>query len=532
MAVHSYVLSKYVSGTNKSDIELDIHQLTEGDSYVINDPKRLIAEYMFAALENFINPQYVVDDIRDLLDIDGKHKLVVCDFNGSDSVDAIIIKVNNKNQSYYYDLKGGFISRQIYTIKQIDDLNVGYLVTEHIINPYPNCELIERCYKEYFRDLISAKRYRDGKMKHYVTAKGTSSSGYRISVVDVNEIEDSDWYRLNIDAINDIREYNLDPEEYRYIEDLDKLIATIRADSYDDLSIEDQAMVNSDIYKSLRPYISDDYLVFLDEDIDSASEDEVEEIADTAITLALVNAPDEETFKRIHEVLGPNEYRVGALTDNIYNAHPGQGYIIITRDGDMGWYPNCFFINEWEGAKDSPYYGMFQRNENDTLLCLREFHPELIANRLPTKKDMEAYEMMYQEECSVVRHMHSEMYFDVNDEYDDIVCGTWYYEGILVDKHMDDVCFLKDYGSHSFSEDECKSLLSGEELKIENFITKMELEITIRGKLKDCSSIYDQEPNIEFVRTDINSSRRRQLNMEMGIDEPGLPPPSDEDSGI
>ena len=50
------------------------------------------------------------------------------------------------------------------------------------------------------------------------------------------------------------------------------------------------------------------------------------------------------------------------------------------------------------------------------------------------------------------------------------------------------------------------------------------MEITIRGKLKDCSSIYDSEPNIEFVRTDINGSRRRQLNMEMGIDEPGLPP--------
>ena len=211
MAIHNYVLSKYVSGTNKSDIELDINQLLDGDSYEVSDPKLLIAEYMFAALENFINPQYTVSDIRDLLDIDGKHKLSICDFVENGEIDAIIIKVNNRNQSYYYDLKGGFISRQIYTVKQIDDANVGYLVTEHIISPHPNCELIERCYKEYFRDLASAKRYRDGKMKHYVLAKGKSSSGYRISVIDVNEIENSAWYRLNIQAINYIKDYNLDP---------------------------------------------------------------------------------------------------------------------------------------------------------------------------------------------------------------------------------------------------------------------------------------------------------------------------------
>lgn len=523
MSLHNYVLSKYVSGTNKSDIELDVNQLMDDDSYEIENPKDLISDYMFAALENFINPQYTSHYIRDLLDVDGKHRLDVCDYSNNDVIDSVIIKVNNKKQSFYYDIKGGFVSRQIYTVKQIDDLNLGYLVTEHIINPFNDCELIERCYREVFRNLAEAKRYRDGKMKHYVLAQGKPSSGYRISVVDVTELESSEWYKSNIMAVNDIKAYNLDPEDYRYIANIEDVIKNIKADAYDDLSISDQALVNSDIFKSIRNFISDDYLVFLDEDIDTANEDEVEEIADTAIALALVNAKSEEDFKKIHEILGPNDYRVGALTDNIYNNHPDKGYIVISKDGDMGWYPECYFINEWEGAKGNPYYGKFQPNENNTLLCLREYHPELIVNRLPSKRDMVKYEAMYQEELSETRKLHKEMYFDVNDDYDDIVCGDWYYEGLLSNKCMKGISFLRDYGSHTFTEDECKKLLSGEELVIEGFITKMELEITIRGRLKDCSSIYDDELEIAFTRTDINGSRRRQLNMEMGIDEPGLP---------
>ena len=53
----------------------------------------------------------------------------------------------------------------------------------------------------------------------------------------------------------------------------------------------------------------------------------------------------------------------------------------------------------------------------------------------------------------------------------------------------------------------------------------MDLETTIRGQLKDCSGLYDTDMTVEFVRTDINISKeRRSLNMELGIEEPGLPP--------
>ena len=98
MAVHNYVLSKYVSGTSKSAIELDVNQLLDGDKYEIDNPKDLISDYIFAALESFINPQYTISYIRGLLDIDGKHKLDVCDYGSSDVIDSVIIKVNNKKQ--------------------------------------------------------------------------------------------------------------------------------------------------------------------------------------------------------------------------------------------------------------------------------------------------------------------------------------------------------------------------------------------------------------------------------------------------
>ena len=68
-------------------------------------------------------------------------------------------------------------------------------------------------------------------------------------------------------------------------------------------------------------------------------------------------------------------------------------------------------------------------------------------------------------------------------------------------------------------------MLSGEELIIEHFISKADLETTIQGKLKDCSSPYDETLTISFVRTDINVSKDRlMLDAELGITEEGLPP--------
>ena len=156
---------------------------------------------------------------------------------------------------------------------------------------------------------------------------------------------------------------------------------------------------------------------------------------------------------------------------------------------------------------------------------MREFHPELFVDSFPDEDEIKQWEKKYLDATVIVRMKHPEMKFDSDNEKEEIVIGNWYYSGLESKDVINSISFHRIYGSHTFTQDECRKLLSGEELVVEKFITKMNMETTIRGKLKDCAGLYDDEMNVEFVRTDINISKeRRMLNMDLGIEEPGLPP--------
>lgn len=534
MSVRSYVLSKYMSGTSDDTIQLDVTQLMDNGSYAISDPKGLIAYDIFAAVENFIDPQYTDSVIRGLLDRNGKYKLSVIDSDGG-SVNAVIVSVDNASGTYYYDVRGSFIARQVYHINCIDDRDLRYLVSDHIIAPFPGVSLIERCYRPCFIDRYKAERYQAVKMSKYFTAHGISASGYRIFAVDDNVMQKSAWYNDNLEIARQIKEYNLDAENYRYTVSLQDIFMAIKADAYDELPADEQAKINRDVYMLIRDYVPEEELPFIDEDMDSVDSSGVEAVTDHAIAMAFANAPDAAAFDAIHKLLGPNDYRVGALTDDIYNEHPDEGYILATRDGEIRWYDDCYFMNEWPEAKDNPYFGKFQKNVNDVLLCFKEFHPELIVDSFPSDEFISKWESCYLSAISVSKQQHPEIQYDVDDDGEIIVIGNWYFAGLLSKRFKENISFHRVYGSHTFTPDECRKLLSGDEIVVENFITKMDMETTIRGKLKDCSGLYDDDMNVEFVRTDINvSKQRRQLNMELGIDEAGLPPaPSDgSDDGV
>ena len=525
MAVHNYVLSKYMSGTSKDDVQLDVSQLMEHGSYVIEDPKALIAYDIFAALENLIDPKYNDGAIYRLMEKDGKYRLHPFDGIGDMTKMSIVVSIDNKNHQYFYEVRGRSVIRQIYYVSQIQDVDVRYLVAEHIVAPAPGVGLIERCYRPYFQDLFKAERYQSLKMNGYSVAHGLSASGFRIFVVDANEIEKSAWYKDNMEIARQIKAYDLDSEDYRYMPSTAEIFSAIRADSYDDVPVEEQAKINREIYNGLRDYIPEDELPFLDEYMEQADDENAESVADQAIMLSLANASDKAAFDAVYKILGHNDYRIGALTDDIYNAHPDTGFILASSSGELQWYPECYYIGMWSGAKGNPYYGKFQPNENDTLLSFREFRPDLYVDTFPDQNVMSYWENKYLEETAAMRKNHAEMQYRKDDDGEDIVIGDWYYAGLTSKKVVPGISFHRTYGTHTFTEDECKRLLSGEELVVEHFITKMELETTIRGQLKDCSGLYDSDMTVEFVRTDINISKeRRALNMELGIEEPGLPP--------
>lgn len=525
MAIRNYVLSKYMSGSSKDDVQLDVTQLMEHGSYAIADPKALIAYDIFASLENIIDPQYTEGTIYSLLSNSGKYRLRVFDGIGDSTKMSVIISVDNECQKYLYDVRGASIARQVYYVSQIDDQDVRYLVSEHIIGPEDGVSLIERCYHPYFLDRFKAERYQSLKMNSYTVKKGSSASGYRLFVVNENEIKQSKWYNDNMEIARQIKEYGLDSDDYRYIVSVSDIFTAIKAKTYDDISVAEQAKINKEIYLTLRDYIPDDDVVILDEDVDRTDDAGMESIADQAIILALANAKDQETFDNIYQKLSYNDYRVGALTDDIYNAHPDEGFILASTSGDLQWYPECYAIGEWEGAKGNPWFGKFQKNENDTLLSLREFHPGLFVASFPDQTALSEWERKYMDATVSSRKSHPEMSYSHDENGEEVVMGTWYYAGLMSKKSVPGISFHRTYGSHTFTPDECRQLLSGEELVVEKFITKMDMETTIRGQLKDCSGLYDDDMVVEFVRTDINISKARgSLNMEMGIEEPGLPP--------
>lgn len=521
----NYILSKYMENSPDGEVKIDMRQVKEHQSYVIDKPEALIAYDIFAAIEDLIDIQYTEGSIYALLQKDGKYKLRIAPELDMNPLPVILLGVDTTKRRYYYEVRSENPIRQTYYVSSIDDERVRYLVAEHIMNPEKGVSLIERCYHSCFQDKHKAERYWDIKRTGYSVAHGLSNSGFRVFVVDANDMQKSKWYKDNLEIARQIKEYNLDAEDYRYIPNIADIFVAIKADAYDSLTEADQIDINKCIYQSLRDYLPEDDIPFMDEDIDCGDAKTVESVADQAIILAIANAEDEETFNKIYKILGHNEYRVGALTDDIYNANPETGFILASKSGELQWYPECYAINDWEGAKDNPYYGKFQKNENDTLYCLREFHPEMFVDSFPDEDEIQMWERKYLEATVAVRMKHPEMKFDRDDEGEETVIGNWYYSGLTAKNVINGISFHRTYGSHTFSAEECRKLLSGEELVVEKFITKMDIETTIRGKLKDCAGLYDDEMNVEFVRTDINISKnRRMLNMDMGIEEPGLPP--------
>ena len=483
MHVRSYIVSKYIFGTEASNVELIVRQLADNGVYDIQDPIAFIAEHIYYSLDDFLSPNFSISSLRQMLQVNGKHNLPLYSVGGS-SVSKITLMVDTSAHTYYYDVKSNFISRQIYEVMYIPDEQLGYLVPEHLVRPYANCYLIERCYHEVFTNLVEAEQYQQERMADYAIEKGSFDSGYRLLVVNREEMEKSEWYKKNMKVAHMIEQYDLDYADYRYIRDMDDVILAIEADSYDSLSPEGQTKVNKQIYQQIRKYVPDDYVYFMDQDIEVSDAEYVESMTDQAILLALIHASSEEVFKEIHDALGPNEYRVGALTDDIYNANPNRGFILVDKSGDMGWYPACNFIQEARNGPDIPYYNKFQPNERDRHERARKAQPRGVPRRA--------------DGAVQPRRLRS-----ADGEHGQAAHGA------------DPDRRGRFQGHH---------LLNGEEIVVDGYVSKAGIVTRIRGKLDYPYDMYTAQDGLEleFTRTDIGSKDRSKVNAAMGITEKGL----------
>lgn len=517
-----------------------MEQCVERGSYAILDPAQFVATRLYQFLEDYIDPGYTRRWILGKLREGGFFNLVVNDPGVGIRVERVVLGADLGKGLYFADIKGNTSIRRVYEVDVIDDRKLAYLACEYIVHPFDGVPFVERTYVPIFTQLSRANRYVQSESKGYECANGDSDSGWHVLPVDADAMQQSDWYQANLKAAIDIKQYHLDREEFRYIHDLDELRAAIQEAAYDDLVPGEKDGINHAIYMAVRPYlpaaIRDDLDQALDEFADG-NDGDIEAVADQAVRAAYAHARTKAAFDELSEVLAPWRYRVEGANDYVYNAHPDMGYLLASTDGGLGWYPEASFANEWEGNRDNPWFGKFIPNACEPLPFVMAFEPDDFVDRLPTQAELDMLKGRYMETLRERRAAHPEMVFD--DCEDDIgqmvpcCVGDWYPDGLDHDPKYKGIFFRVHYGNHKFTEDECRRLLSGEEVAIDGYVTKSKMTVSIRGRLMDRTSQFSGVLDIQYVRTDVHGSIRRAHARKLGlaIDE-GLPDDPAATSGI
>lgn len=528
-----YVTSREISGMMKRDRRIAMEQCVERGSFAILDPAQFIATRLFQFLEDYIDTRYTRRWILGKLREGGFFNLTVNNPGVGIRVERVVLGADLEKGVYFGDIRGNASIRRVYEVDVIDDKTLAYLACEYIVHPFDGVPFVERTYTPLFTQLARANRYVQSESKNYECAYGDGDSGWHVIPVDADAIQQSTWYQANLKAASDIKQYHLNREDFRYIQDVEELRKRIQESAYDDLVSSEKDGINYTIYMAVRAYLPDDIREDLDMALDEfgdGSDGDVEGVADQAIRAAYAYAADKDAFDVLTEVLAPWRFRVEGANDYVYNAHPDTGWLLAARNGGIGWYEEAFFANEWEGNRDNPWFGKFIPNACEPLPFVMEFDPNCFVDRLPTQAELDMLRGRYMETVRDRRAEHGEMVFEdcEDDMGENVPCcvGDWYPDGLDVDEETKykGVFFRVQYGNHTFTEDECRKLLSGEEVSIDGFMTKSKMTVSIRGKLMNRTGQFSKYLDIQYVRTDVHGNTRRAYARKLGlsIDE-GLP---------
>lgn len=522
MATHFYVQQEYLSGTASGSILSDVSQMQHNNKYAISRPLQVIAKDIFSRIEDQIDARYTETIIYNQLLSDGHYGLKSYD---SDEL-SIILSADIQRGEYYYDdlslISDEMMFRRVYRVKELDDDDTCYIVVDKITKADTGA-VIEKCYHPYFTELDKLDDYLHSILSEY-DSNGVSDSRIYVLVKSIRELSCSEWYRRNVSIADKIAKYELDAAEFRYLSDFDYMDELIKARAYDVLPVDERIAINMDVYRNvLYKYVPIEISCELDYDMDFAEQDvdAIENVVNTALAAALINAETPAIFKKIHDDMGVYDYWISGLTDSIYRAHPNKGYILVSSSGMLKWYDDrdAFSLGKWAGAKDkddNPYYGKFQANSANTLLCFREYHPELAVDTFPPNTLVNRYSSKYHEIEMKSRAAHAEMEHFVEDDIH-YVKGTWYPNGIESNICETDVIFEVCYGNKEFTDDEIRELLSGNEISVDDYKSKSGLVCTIRGKLMRESNMYDGTEEFVFSRTDIDMTARSKVISHMDM---------------
>lgn len=280
---------------------------------------------------------------------------------------------------YRFEYASGYTYMKEFTITEINQDKVVYLVTDHIVNPYRGCGLIERCYHPFFESLQAAVNYQETCEVRFKRLGGKPElGGFKISVVDKDKITEDSWYQENMLAQKYMKKLGVTEGGYR-TQNAYQVVNLLQKKYYDNADNIEKFNIDHFIYEKIRDFIPEDERLKCDKVFWKRSFfANTKELVDRAIISCFANAGSQEDYNAIRKALGEYETRIMQMTEDIAKEHKGHGYTVITKSGDIAWYEKM--PDELIDSFDSTY----QHNFGWELDCFKEFKYQCrFADKLP-----------------------------------------------------------------------------------------------------------------------------------------------------
>lgn len=541
----SYVSMNLYTSTDWHDMASVVTQLQQDGVYEIEDVDTFVATDIYEHIKDMVDKDITPATIKEIMNgNDDSYIDTVVESYEKDGVTHVVpdcIEVFAKAHSGigYQSHFDAFDYTHLvtYKVSEIEKQNVAYLVSEHIVNPGKGCDLLERLYHEPFTSLEEAQAYMDKLNKDYDHSGGAyrESSGYKLSIVDKEAILENPWYKNNMLALDYMQRLKLDPKEYRFWYP-HGIVSELQEKIYEQSADTEKLAIDKDVYGRIREYLSDIHAQEMDARLGSC-ESGSRAIVDKALVLAHIDATSQEDYDAIHKSLGEYECRIKLLTQANVEEMRRHGQVCITKDGEIGYFRDAYGINSWEGAKDNPYFGKFSYNMGAGVDQFKDYrYHDMFVDELPDTDTIAYYEKQYEEwetNLSKERGKAAVKYRTAKPNAkgctyvvssleafeEQVGCRLFFGD----ERKSEKVRFNKTYGSHTFNDDEIRTLLAGYELTIKDYKlpTGETKEISIRlSRMESDKGI----PYIGFERTGDSVEKNEKVSLSEKIkDASGRP---------
>lgn len=242
MALQKFIRENNYISTDWHDMASVRTQLQHDGNYAIPDTDAYIATEIYNYIKNMVSKEITVDTIKEIMngDKDVRIDTVVPTKEEKDGVVNIrpnSIEIFAKSKSglgYQPYFEAEFTNVVEYRVDEIEEENVAYIVSEHIVNPGKGLDLLERVYHEPFLSSEEAVVYQQEQMKiYYEGYTYHDESGFKIFVVDKEEILQDSWYKDNMLALDYIKKLGLNADDYRFYRSAHDVVEALQKQVYE-----------------------------------------------------------------------------------------------------------------------------------------------------------------------------------------------------------------------------------------------------------------------------------------------------------